>query len=657
MAAASLAAGICCAHNVTIVNRDSQALDGYLQLSNGDVVTPLLGHLVLPRYLSEIQRESRIDSYFDFLPVVVKEFEYEPKYERNANGEIRIIAGKQVPIRQYLVVTRLMRDALEIVNASEKDPDGQLIVDELLMHCGIDPEGKDKPIWRLSLVSNRAEDISKQVLNIVERNGDAKWVRRRHSALARAHCDTAVNLNSSMAYQAASGYRRTSLGRVQTPVLCLVVAREEQVRSFKPRDYYIPTVTLADGTELKFSKRANYQGQEGFDEEGRIIDADLAKNICLDIEAGLVGVVSVSKKVAGIENPPLPYSATVLASTVSKRTGMLPKQAEHAACSLYESHKVITSNGTDSRYLPSSMLDDVRQTMTTLSKLFPQQVNGIDLDLRSKAWNDEKSHEDAAIVPTRKLPANTTREERAVYDAVAMRYIVQFYPPYEYTTSQLVAVFGDDEFKAASRETVCFGWKEIEGHLEQGGPSSDAAANDATCGEKIDVDSYRPGMVVSAVKAGYKKCRTTPPERFDMATLLDAMLAPDRVSKVDAEHVNALRVVGIGTARTRLGFVDALIQRGLLYTERKGNRYELKPHEVAVELRSRLPPILSDLAMTAKWEVGFAMVEKGVVDWRRLVEGTYSYVNQIVEYAKTQKGNFNLGANQCGVAETVRKRA
>ena len=472
-AARSLAAGVCSALSVTVTNRDSSGKDGCLKLSNGDVIAYLFGHLIQPIFLEPKHKMAKLETYFDILPIVVKNFAYEPRYERNKNGDIRMSGGKPVASRQYQVVTDLIRRSKEIVNAGDVDREGQLIVDELLIHCGVDPEGRDKPIWRLPLVSDRTDDIRAQVLNLTEKNGDRKWVLRRHAALARSYCDAAVGFNGSMAYQAATGYRRASVGRVQTPVLCLVVDRDDEVNAFKPRNYYVPVVTMADGTEMRFHRRDGAQGQPGFDDEGRIIDEALAKKMCALISAGLKGQITQANKTHGSEAPPLPFSATVLASTVSKRTGMLPTQAEAAAQSLYEKHKAISYVGTDCRFLPTSMHGDARTTLSALGKLFPQQAGGASLALRSKAWDDSKVDEHFAIVPTGVLPQSATPEEKAVFEAVANRYIAQFYPAYEFVTNRLTAVFGADEFRATKRETTRMGWKQIEGHLEQGGPISD----------------------------------------------------------------------------------------------------------------------------------------------------------------------------------------
>lgn len=489
-AARDLAAGICLAHQLTISNQSTSGRDGYIKLSNGEVIAPLQGHMIQAKFLSDKHRAAKPETFFDFLPIVVKDFEYEPRYEYGKNGEVKTAGGKPVPMRQYVVVTDLIRKADTIVNAGDIDREGQLIVDELLRHCGIDPARQKNPIWRLPLVSARAEDIRPQVLNLVEKNCDPKWVRKGQAALARQYCDAAVGFNGSMAYQAATGYRRTSVGRVQTPVLCIIVDREAEIVQFKPKNYFVPIITMADGTEMRFYKRHDAAGQPGFDSEGRITDEAVAKRMCQIIGSGLAGRINLSEQVKGKENPPLPFSATVLASTVSKRTGMLPTQVEAVAKTLRDKHHSVTYVGTDCRFLNTSSLEDAGNTMKALSRFYPRQANGANMNLRSAAWNDSKVQEHGAIIPTDTPPVNPTPEEKAVYDAIAARYVCQFYPAHEFVTNRIGATFGKDEFRASRKETTRMGWKEVEGDMEQGGPGSEDVKDQDL--EEVEV-RHRPG--------------------------------------------------------------------------------------------------------------------------------------------------------------------
>lgn len=160
--------------------------------------------------------------------------------------------------------------------------------------------------------------------------------------------------------------------------------------------------------------------------------------------------------------------------------------------------------------------------------------------------------------------------------------------------------------------------------------------------KSLNIDAYEVGQVVNAVSAKYSTLQTKPPLRYDMATILDAMLSADRFAKTDEDRKILRQVEGLGTSRTRQSIVDGLIKKGLLFTERKGKRHELRPHGIANQLRSRLSPILCDVTMTAKWELSFSMIERGEVQWRQVVDRIYIFVAQIVDQAKGQKGSFNF---------------
>ncbi len=475
-AALSLIEGLKAAFKVEVVNRATSMKDGCFHLSNGDAVVPFEGHLLEMQFLTDQHRSVGRSEYLKaggLLPIRVKEYVGQPRPDRDRSGAMRMRDGKPIPHPQYQRAAKLMRQAKELVNACDIDREGQRIFDEMCEHLGIDPRGTaERPIYRLALVSARPEDIRKQVLGLRESNGDPKWHLRGKAALARALSDAALGYNASMAYQAVSGFKHASVGRVQTPVLGIVVAREDQIRRFKPQNYFVPKITLADGSELTFHKREGAEGSPGFDHEGRIIDEAVAKRMCDLISAGMKGQITSAKSTAFSEAPPLPFSATVLASTVAKRTGMTPKQVQEAAKSLYEKHKAISYIGTDCRFLPESMLEDARATMTQLSRLFPQPAAGANLSLKSGAWNDSKVDEHFAIVPTGTLPNGANAAEQAVYDAVSRRYIAQFYPAFEGIKHHLAAVFGVDEFRATRKETVKVGWKEVEGHLDRQGDAS-----------------------------------------------------------------------------------------------------------------------------------------------------------------------------------------
>lgn len=462
-----LAAGLAAAYGwKSTYNRE----DGFVQMSSGDRVLPLLGHLIemapVSAYLTPEQQRAR--DYLPFLPLIPEKFHYQPRAERTKEGKTMMSGGEPVPNRQYKIAVAQIKKAVEIINAGDVDREGQLIVDELLEVAGVDPDGRGKPVWRFPLTSPKESDIVAQLKKPMERNGDPKWARKRLAARTRQSGDWLLGMTGSMAYQTLSGIRHMSIGRVQTPVLAMVVHRDLEIERFKPKDFFVPIITLADGTQLTWHKREGCEGAKGFDDQGRIIDEAVAKQIVSLIARGMQGSVLNASSQRKSVPPPLPFSLGKLQAEAARQHGMSLKQVTQAAQTLYERHKAISYVGTDCQYIPTSMLDDARKTVESLSRLYPVQATGADLKLQSRAWNDSKVDEHFAIVPTGTLPQSASAEEKAVFETVSKRYLAQFYPDHEFLRHQLGVVFGKDEFRSSRVEVVREGWKAVEGHSADG---------------------------------------------------------------------------------------------------------------------------------------------------------------------------------------------
>lgn len=462
--ARNLAAGLALTFGARVTNEKQMHQDGCLHLDNGDAVGFLFGHmleLAPPQdYLTEEQDKGDV---FAYLPLKPAQFVKHPKAERLTTGEPkRDRAGKPLPPAQLVKLKQHLARCREVVNAGDTDREGQLIVDELLMHVGIDPRGRDKPVWRLALTNPNAQEIRKQIESGLESNADPKWARRYDAAYARETFDWCVGMTASRAYRQVTGFNRMSVGRVTTPTLNLVVQREIEIETFRSQTYYVPIITLADGTRMRWYRREGAAGMPGFDREGRIVHEAVARQIVSAILGGAKGEISLAEAVRKFQPPPLPHSLGTLQSTVARRTGLTLKEVTAAAQSLYMNRKMITYVGTDCRFLPESMLGESKAVIEGLAKAYPRQAMGANLQIRSKAFNDSKTDEHFAIAPTGTIAAGLSDAEKSVFEAVTQRFLAQFYPDHEYTAMRLHATFGGDEFRAADREVTKAGWKSVE---------------------------------------------------------------------------------------------------------------------------------------------------------------------------------------------------
>lgn len=481
-AARDLVAGMKLAYGVTCTNESAAGRDGYFVMGNGDIVLPLAGHLLqtarVSEYLSpemaQLEEQRAFDRYKDFLPVLPPKLITHPRTDEKKGARDKS-AGARKPFGPYIVAKKFLRRGVKVMNAGDTDREGQLIVDELLEHFGIDPSGPN--VFRVELVSNRAEDIAATLKKPFERNGAPKWALRGEAARVRQYLDWVWGLNPSMAYQAILRKSNVGVGRVQTPVLAMVENRRLAIANFKPVDYFIPVITLRDGTVMRWHKREEAAGKPGFDHEGRIIDEQVAKQIVRAITGGLKGTCVQATAKEHSEKPPLPFSLGALQAEAARQHGMTLDEVSEAAQNLYKS-KAISYVGTDCRFLPESMHADARKVMGQLAKLFPGQAQGAHMEIKGAAFNDSKLDEHFAIVPMGLPSSGAGRNEQAVFRTIAKRFMAQFYPDYLYKQHSLIGRFGQDEFRASQKQEIRKGWKEVEADAESSGDSEDGRAGE-----------------------------------------------------------------------------------------------------------------------------------------------------------------------------------
>lgn len=452
------------------------------ELSNGDEVAFLRGHLLQnappDAYLSEDQRRG---SAFGYLPLAPQRLVKWPKPEDAASrtkpkrGEVK----EPKPSAHLRAIVDLARRAREIVNAGDTDREGQLIVDEVLQYAGVDPDGSKKPVHRFKHDDPDTAAIVASLKKGLDSNASPRWRNKRLAAEVRERGDWSMGMSASRAYAEVTGIARMSAGRVQSPVLRLVVERDEAIENFKPVDYFVPVLVLKDGTTMRWHQRQGAEGMPGFDSHGRIINRAVAEEIVKRILAGAPGKFSLAECVKRSETPPLPFDLSSLQVAAAKRFGLSLKEAGDAAQRLYSMHKVISYIGTDCRYLPDSVLQQARTTVEALRAAYPQVVAGANMDLRSPAFNESKVDEHFAIIPTGKPPpAGLSAPERSVFGLVAKRFMAQFYPNHEFAQMRLGAHFAADEFRASEREVLRHGWKSVEGDFEAEGEAADAGGRE-----------------------------------------------------------------------------------------------------------------------------------------------------------------------------------
>lgn len=489
--------------------RPDEKQHGYW-LPNGDFITFTVGHIVSfeypDAYLEPEQQRAAPLSYLPILPAVYKTH---PRFAQNKDGSIKtrkerdtpdpsktdgsMIAGGDKPVIDplYLTIEKMCKKADIIINAGDIGREGQLIMDELFIQMGIDPCSPH--IKRVKIV-DQAQSALAEAFSKMGSNADPVWSNLGAAGQCRQIADWSVGMNASRAYWDLTGNRRIALGRVKTPVLALVVERCIAIENFKPIKYFVPIVTLADGTEMRWKARADSEGKLGFDAHGRIISEQVAKDIVLRINNGLQGKINDLRKEKKEVSPPKPFKLATLQSEASKKLGVSIDDVTKAAQALYEKHKLISYVGTECQYLPESMLADARSIMESLSPMFRSLMQGANSSMKPAVFSDAKiaalGEEHHAIAPKGNLPNGTLDAvEKGVFDMITRRFAAQFYPDFVYTSFALGAEFGEDQFQATGRETVQWGWKDAEGTSQTDEEDDGSGASDQAKDADTDSDA------------------------------------------------------------------------------------------------------------------------------------------------------------------------
>ncbi|MEZ8657603.1 DNA topoisomerase III [Vibrio cyclitrophicus] len=554
---------------------------GFIKCGNGDVVTWCIGHL-----LEQVEPDAYDDRYKKWnladLPIVPEQWQLRPR---------------KTSSKQLTVIRKLLKDATQIVHAGDPDREGQLLVDEVIDYCKVS-KAKKESMDRL-LISDLNLPAVKRALSQMRSNRD--FIPLSISALARSRADWLYGMNMTRAYTLLgqkAGYQGVlSVGRVQTPVLGLVVRRDEEIENFIPKDYFtLHALIPYQNNGQSFDIRARWKPSEACkpwqDEEGRVLNRKLVENVANRI-ANQPATVTESEQKQSKQAAPLPYSLSALQIDASKRFGMSAQQVLDTCQSLYEKHKLITYPRSDSRYLPKdhySQRESVVDAIANNTKELQSGAQGADLSLKSKAWNDSKVDAHHAIIPTPKKSSvnGLSANEMKIYQQIARQYLMQFYPPAIFADAKLVFDIAGGVFIAKGRQLINPGWKALMGKTdtEEKGDGTDAVPPL----DKGSVLTCREGVI------GDKK--TEPPKHFTEATLLQAMTGIARfVANKDLKAI-LKETDGLGTEATRAGILDTLFKRQLL--TRQGKSIHSSP--AGRGLIHALPEDSTFPDMTAHWE-------------------------------------------------------
>ncbi|EHY0513204.1 DNA topoisomerase III, partial [Campylobacter jejuni] len=388
--------------------------EGYIQKGD-NIVTWAFGHILELAKPEEYDEKYKLWKLED-LPLPIKEFKYLPKKE----------SKKQLKIICDLIHSDKITS---IVNCGDADDEGQILVDEIIQYSKT-----SKPVFRV-LINDLTPKAVKEEIAKIKPNADFKGMSER--GFARSQADWIVGINLTRAYTIMArknGYEGIlSVGRVQTPILALIVNRDKEFENFKSINYYS---LLGDFNINNNTIKARLKTED------KILDENLAKEIkeSCENQNAKINLKIENKK----EYPPLPYNLLVLQAECAKLFGFSPDKTLEITQNLREKHKAITYNRSDCQYLPETMFEQAPNILNIIKENLNSNdeiqalIASSDLTIKSKAFNDANISAHYGIIPTQnKISSQLTQDELVVYNLIAKRFIIQFFHPREYQTTTI----------------------------------------------------------------------------------------------------------------------------------------------------------------------------------------------------------------------------
>ena len=581
---------------------------------NGWIVANALGHL-LELSCPEKYEVKRGKWTFAHLPVLPPTFDLKP------------IAKSGEKLKS---LAKLLRrpDVEVVINACDAGREGELIFRYIMQATKA-----KKKIQRLWLQSMTPEAIKEAFSHL---RSDEQMTKLADAARSRSEADWLVGINGTRAMTAFNsldgGFFLTTVGRVQTPTLAIVVRRENEIRNFQPKNYWELEANFSCGTteytgrwfNPNFKKEPNNADARA----ERIFDHSVVEAIIDRIKGKQGEIEEISKRTTSL--PPQLFDLTSLQREANNRFGFSAKTTLSIAQALYEKHKVLTYPRTDSRVLPEDYIKTVYNTLGVLSaneELGSCADRGVAekwVRLSKRIFDNTKISDHFAIIPTLQSPRGVfTEAEQKVYDLVLKRFISVFFPVTEYDVTTRITKIGQDCFKTEGKVLISAGWMEVYGRSEIGTGQSLCPLGDVRTAKTTSVQE--------------NALETRPPSRYTEATLLSAMESAGRLVE-DGDLREAMAEKGLGTPATRAAIIENLIEQR--YMRREGR--ELIPSAKAQQLFTLIKGlgigVLSDPALTGEWEYKLSQIERGNLERKDFMCEIREMTTSIVDTVKQYKG-------------------
>ncbi len=535
------------------------------------------------------------------------------------------------------------KDVDTIINACDAGREGELIFRLIVQYAKA--KQSIKRLWLQSMTPAAIRDAFKQLRD------DKDMLPLADAARCRSEADWLIGINGTRAMTAFNskegGFYLTTVGRVQTPTLSIVVEREEKIKRFVPRDYwevkaeFICAAGIYEGRWLdpNFNSRDSklVKSSEELDDPDpekkpeRLWSLAAAESIVAACR-GKTGIVTEESKPSTSIAPAL-FDLTSLQREANGRFGFSAKNTLGLAQALYEKHKVLTYPRTDSKHLPEDYLGTVKQTLESLGEInnyYPfaaQILNNSWVKPNKRIFDNKKISDHFAIIPTGQLPKSLSEPEQKLYDLVVRRFLAVFFPAAEYLVTTRFTEVSGHQFKTTGKILTNPGWLAVYG--------KEAVDPNVQDGESGTLVAVAPNEKVKTEKVEANGLVTKPPARYSEATLLSAMEGAGKL--VDDEDLrDAMAGKGLGTPATRAAIIEGLLNEKYLLREGR----ELIPTAKAFQLMTLLRGLgvaeLTAPELTGEWEFKLSQMERGGISreefMREIAQMTQTIVKRAKEY-------------------------
>src|SRR5215813_13969221 len=547
------------------------------------------------------------------LPIMPPEFELQPADKM----------GGRVSILRKLIRSK---DVSEIINACDAGREGELIFRYIVQYAGT-----KKPIKRLWLQSMTSDAIREGFARL---RSDADMQPLASAARSRNEADWLVGINATRAFtlrlSGGRGSTVTSLGRVQTPTLTIIVDRERKIQEFKPRELHEITGKFRaaageyagrwfdeafkkDEAESERTRRLLDRLQLNLPDAEQQLDATSGslwdehrtsarlwhQEIAAAIQrrcTGKDGIVELEEKKPATQVAPQLYDLTTLQREANNRFGFSAKRTLQIAQALYEKHKAITYPRTDSRALPEDYLPTVRSALAKLDNPFARKVLDNNwVKPNKRIFNNAKVGDHFAIIPTGTISHSLDDYEQKLFDMVTKRFVAVFFPAAQYENTTRITRVEGEPFKTEGKILVAPGWLEVYGR--------------ETAAEKAEenLPPVRQGERVATIAFEIRTDHTKPPARYSEATILSAMESAGKFVE-DEELRDAMKEKGLGTPATRAAIIETLISAHYLTRQGKELQPTAKATQTIMLLKNAVPELTSP-ELTGEWEFRLREIE------------------------------------------------